>query len=186
MHHSDYIQAVQQWVKTIVIDLNLCPFAADVYMRNAVRFKCSEATSAETLLLHLHDELLFISQEDQIETTLLIHPYVLNDFDAYNQFLQYADDLLDEMKLSGQFQIASFHPDYQFADSEFNDVDNFTNRSPYPILHILDEQQLENAIATYPDTTNIPERNKKLMQKIGAEKMKGLLQACFTKGRKSL
>ena len=173
------INTVRNWVEAVVINLNLCPFAKKVHLQNGIRFTVSKALSEEELLLHLHDELVHISENPSIKTTLLIHPFVLEDFLAFNQFLAYADDLVEEMNLTGVFQIASFHPAYQFADTEQDDVENYTNRSPYPVLHILSEEDIEQAIATYPNIDEVPFRNKEKMRDLGPKKMKALLQDCL-------
>jgi hypothetical protein len=114
-----------------------------------------------------------------VETTLLIHPKVLQDFYDYNQFLNYADDLLVEMGLEGVYQVASFHPDYQFSDTASDAAENYTNRSPYPLLHLLREASLERAIADTPDAAEIPARNINLMNSIGQDKLKALIQGCL-------
>jgi hypothetical protein len=173
------IRSVRQWVETVVIQHNLCPFAKKVHLQNGIRFTVSDAHTEEELLLDLHNELVLISERADIQTTLLIHPDVLEDFFAYNQFLNFADDLLEEMNLIGVYQIASFHPAYQFAETSKGDVENFTNRSPYPVLHILSEEDIEKAIANHPDIDAVPERNKQLMRQLGPDKMKALLQDCF-------
>ncbi len=180
MAQPNYIDAVRKWVESVVIDLQLCPFAAKAYFRQGVRFIYSNAQSEEELLLHLYDELRLIAKDSSIETTLLIHPHVLSNFEDYNQFLTAADELLEEMALTGQFQIASFHPDYQFADTAYDDVENFTNRSPYPVLHILNEEDISKAIDTHPDIHTVPERNQQYLRELGPGKMKALLKACFT------
>ncbi len=179
MKENDTITAVKQWVETVIINLNLCPFAKKVYVNDQVRFAFSAAENEEDLLLHLHTELKLIEEDKSIKTTLLIHPFILNDFNAYNQFLAYADNLLEEMDLTGIYQIASFHPDYQFANTQVNDVENFTNRSPYPVLHIINEADVELAISTHPDIDSIPIRNEQLMRDLGPEKMQAILQACL-------
>ena len=115
-----------------------------------------------------------------IETTLLIVPRVLQDFGDYNQFLDSADDLLEALGVDGNYQIASFHPHYRFAGTEAADAENYTNRSPYPLLHLLREETLERNIAGYPDTDQIPLRNIALMKRLGTARLKELLQACFT------
>lgn len=127
----------------------------------------------------MQSELEKLNNDSSIETTLLIHPNVLQDFYLYNQFLDYADGLLVEMELEGIMQIASFHPHYQFADTSPDDVENYTNRSPYPVLHLLREESLERAIDSYPDSYAIPEANVKLLKSLGRNKMQALLQACF-------
>lgn len=170
---------VRKWVESVVIGLQLCPFAAKVYLRQGVRFMYSIADSEEALLMHLHDELRLIEQDGLIETTLLIHPHVLKNFADFNQFLSTADELVEEMGLTGTFQIASFHPDYQFADTAYDDVENFTNRSPYPILHILNEDDVSRAINTHPDIHSVPDRNQQHLRELGPEKMKALLKSCF-------
>jgi len=173
------VRSVRRWVETVVVGLNLCPFAKRELVKNRVRFVVTKATSEGPLLVDLEDELELLSNEASVETTLLIHPDVLQDFYTYNQFLNSADALLRQMKLEGVYQIASFHPDYQFGGTEQDDVENYTNRSPYPMLHLIREESLERAIVSYPDVDNIPERNKKLMESLGEIKMKELLEACF-------
>ena len=170
-----HIKSVQQWLEQIVIGLNLCPFAKRELVKNRIRFKVSEAQSEEKLLEDLNAELELIFLTDSVETTLLILTNILQDFNDYNQFLDIADSLIEKMDFEGEFQIASFHPDYQFADTEFDDVENYTNRSPYPILHILREASLEKAIDTYPDVENIPEKNIALLRSMGTDKVKELL-----------
>ena len=139
----------------------------------------SEAENEEQLLTDLHAELELAMRDDEVETTLLIHPNVLQDFYIYNEFLVYTDALLEQMDLEGVFQIASFHPNYQFAESTPDDVENYTNRSPYPMLHVLREASLTRAIDNHPDINSIPEQNIRLMRKMGREKMKLLLRDCF-------
>ena len=179
MKHEDIIKPVRNWVESVVIDLNLCPFAKRELVKNRVRFSVSEAVTEEQLLEDLHTELELLNNDDAIETTLLIHPKVLQDFYDYNQFLNYVDDLLDQMDLNGIYQVASFHPDYQFGGTEPDDVENYTNKSPYPMLHLIRESSLEQAIASYPDSDKIPERNIELLETMGREKMRALLKACF-------
>jgi hypothetical protein len=177
---DDRIAAVsRQWVESVVIDLNLCPFAKRELVKNRVHFSVSGATTEERLLTALEVELELIANNPLIETTLLIHPVVLQTFADYNQFLGVADNLLLQMKLEGIYQIASFHPDYQFAGTGPNDAENYTNRSPYPMLHLLREESLERAIVDFPDTGNIPVRNIELMNSLGGDKLRALLRACL-------
>jgi hypothetical protein len=176
---DEIIQSVRLWVERLVIGLNLCPFAKRELVKQRIRFSVSDAESEEDLLQELHHELELLNRDDTIETTLLIHPRVLTDFYDYNQFLDLADDLLIQMQLEGSFQIASFHPLYQFGGTEPDDVENYTNRSPYPILHLIREDSLEKAINSHPDPDGIPQRNIDLMQDMGAEKIRALLQSCF-------
>lgn len=177
-----YRKPVRHWVETLVVDLNLCPFAKRELVRDRIRFAVSDATTEDALLEQLQHELRLLEQNAEVETTLLIHPYVLQDFSDYNDFLDLAEGLLQHLGLEGIFQIASFHPDYQFADTEFGDVENFTNRTPYPLMHLIREESLERAIANYPDPENIPQRNIALMESMGEEKLKAMLLACFHKG----
>lgn len=178
-------ESVKKWVEGMVVGLNLCPFAKRELLADRVRFFVSEAETEEQLLMDLHSELNLLNDcsDDgvDIETTLLIHPGVLQNFSDYNQFLDYAEDLLMELKLEGVYQIASFHPDYQFADTETGDVENYTNRSPYPMLHLIREQSLEKAVANYPNPEQIPERNIALLRNLGREKVQTLLDDCASK-----
>ena len=168
---TDVIRHVESWLADVVIELNLCPFAKREHLAKRIRFQCSPARSEQELLQDLVVELALLKKSPEIETTLLIHPEVLNDFDAYNQFLDFADQVIEQMNMQGVYQIASFHPDYQFAETEFDDAENFTNRSPYPLLHILREPSLEKAIETHSSTEQIPKDNIALMNKLGAEAM---------------
>lgn len=176
MTDEKIILAVRQWVDTMVVGMNLCPFAKRELVNNRVRFITTEATTEEELLLTLQDELELLNTDRSIETTLLIHPSVLQDFYDFNDFLNFADSLLLEMKLEGIYQIASFHPDYQFGGTEPDDAENYTNRSPYPVLHLIREESLERAIASHPDVDAIPERNIALMNELGQDKLKALLE----------
>ena len=172
--------SVRHWVETVVVDLNLCPFAGRELRQERIRFVVTPSTSEAELLASLQAELEWLDTHPAIETTLLIHPQVLQDFDDYNQFLETADDLLSEMGVDGMYQLASFHPHYQFAETAPDDVENYTNRSPHPMLHLLREQSLERSIASYPDTDQIPLRNIALMKRLGVARLKQLLRACFT------
>jgi len=169
------IKEVTRWLEIVVIGLNLCPFAKKELVKNRIRFEVSEAKNQEQLLVALHEELEFIFANDNIETSLLILPKMLQSFEDYNQFLDIADALVQKLDFEGEFQIASFHPDYQFAETEIDDVENFTNRSPYPILHILREASLEKAIETYPNVDDIPVKNIALLKSMGIEKVKKIL-----------
>jgi len=179
LDNDKVIAPVRRWLDSVVVDLNLCPFARRELVKNRVRFVVTEADTEEQLLVALETELDLLRNDPSIETTLLIHPNVLEDFYDYNQFLSFSDGMLVQMKLEGVYQVASFHPDYRFSGTEPDDVENFTNRSPYPMLHIIREESLERAIADYPDVEQIPTRNIKLMNDLGRRKLETLLQACF-------
>lgn len=178
MDSEKVVGSVQTWVSILIVGMNLCPFARREIVKNRVRIVASGAATEEQLLLVLQDELVMLNADPSVETTLLIHPDVLQVFDDYNQFLYYADALLVEMDLEGVYQIASFHPDYQFDGTRHEDAENYTNRSPYPLLHILREASLERAIAGYPDIDQIPIRNIALMNELGAEQLQTMLQGC--------
>jgi hypothetical protein len=169
------VESVRQWVETVVVGLNLCPFAKHELLNNRVRFCLSEAISQPQLLSDLRTELELLNKKESIETTLLIHPLVLEDFYEYNQFLNDAEFLVLELKLEGIYQIASFHPHYQFAGSEPDDIENYSNRSPYPMLHLIREKSLEQAIKNNPDTEKIPQQNIKTLSSIGLKGIKNLL-----------
>jgi hypothetical protein len=179
MSNENIIQATQKWVETIVVGMNLCPFAKREIVKDRVRYTISESTLQEQLLMDLKTELELLNANANIETILLIHPNILNDFYDYNDFLSLADALLIDMELDGIYQLASFHPNYQFGGTEFDDAENYTNRSPYQMLHLIREASLEKAVANYPDPENIPERNINLMNKLGTDKMKVLLEECY-------
>ncbi|MBW4933998.1 DUF1415 domain-containing protein [Marinobacter sp. F4206] len=179
MGETEVINATRKWVEDVVVGYNLCPFAKRELIRDRVRFVVSDAADEDALLQSLHSELQLLENEPEIETTVLIHPGVLQDFAAYNEFLDAADGLLAYLDMEGVYQIASFHPDYQFAGTEPDSAENYTNRSPYPMLHLLREASLEAAIESHPDVDGIPGRNIELMEELGAEKMKAVLSSCL-------
>jgi hypothetical protein len=166
---NQVIQETQLWLEKAVIGLNLCPFAKSVYLKNQIRYRVSEAETKEVLLQDLISELEFIAKTPtaEVDTTLLIHPKVLDDFFDYNAFLQVADKALRQLGLESVIQIASFHPQYQFADTEADDIENYTNRSPYPILHLLREESVSKAVDSVTDAEAIPEKNIETMKKLG-------------------
>jgi len=176
--HEAAAASVRQWLESLVVELNLCPFAGRELLNDRVRFAVTDATTEDDLLNVLRTELELLGADASIETTLLIHPDVLCDFADYNQFLDAADSLLRYLQLEGIYQIASFHPDYQFGGTEPNDAENYTNRAPYPLLHLLREASLERAIAEYPDVEQIPERNITLMNSMGEEQLRRLWRNC--------
>ncbi|MDO3384508.1 DUF1415 domain-containing protein [Gilvimarinus sp. SDUM040013] len=178
--NDEIVRPVRQWVESFVVGMDLCPFAKRELVANRVRFAVSDSTVQDQLLLDLRSELERLLTDASIETTLLIHPYVLSDFYDYNQFLGDVDNLLVGMQLEGVFQVASFHPDYQFGGTSVDDAENYTNRSPYPILHILREASLEKAIEHYGDVDKIPERNIEKMNTLGVSRLRELLGFCVT------
>ncbi|MDS1309096.1 DUF1415 domain-containing protein [Marinobacter xiaoshiensis] len=186
MSEGTVVQATRKWVEDVVVGYNLCPFAKRELVRDRVRFVVSEADNEDSLLQALQTELLRLDDEPEIETTLLIHPHVLQDFADYNEFLGAADGLLTYLDMEGIYQIASFHPEYQFAGTESNDAENYTNRSPYPMLHLLREASLESAIDNHPDVDGIPPRNIELMTQLGAQKMRDILAGCLKAQEKTV
>jgi len=174
---DDPIATTRRWLERAVIGLNLCPFAKAVVAKEQVRIVLSDATTPEALLAELGEELLRLrdTPAEQVDTTLLIHPRVLGDFLDYNDFLDDADALVEALALDGVLQVASFHPDYQFAGSAPDDVENFTNRAPYPILHLLREDSVARAVAAFPDPDAIVERNIETLRGIGVDGWKKLL-----------
>ena len=181
-NQQQIIDAVQAWVNTVVVDLNLCPFAQAEVRRKSIRYKVSNASSNEQLLQDLVIELALLKKEPTIETTLLIHPDRLTDFDEYLEFLEFANMLISNMGFEGEYQIASFHPDYCFAESNADDAANYTNRAPYPILHILRETSVEKAIAKHGNVDSIPDNNIARLNQLGAEHMAALLASCLQHG----
>ena len=175
------IAGTRSWIERVVVELNLCPFARKPYESGQVRYVVSAADRSEGLLADCHRELELLRTTDagEIETTVLIHPYVLNDFLDYNNFLGIVDALIDERDYAGEFQVASFHPHYQFSGTHADDAENYTNRSPYPILHLLREEELSRAIAGYARPDKIPERNIRTLEKLGAARMREILDECM-------
>ncbi|GHA19945.1 hypothetical protein GCM10008090_32170 [Arenicella chitinivorans] len=177
---NEVVKAVERWLTAVVIELNLCPFAQREYRSNRVRFKASDARNEEAVLRDLVVEMSLLTRRPDIETTLLILPYTLSDFLYFNEFLGFADQLLEEMQLDGVYQIASFHPQYQFDGTESEDAENYTNRAPYPILHILRESSLSKVIERHPDPESIPANNIQLMNTLGKRHMQLLLKSIVT------
>jgi hypothetical protein len=163
------VAATRDWLEKAVIGLGLCPFAASAYRSDRIRFQVSVQESTEGLLQDLARELLQLQSADPLrhETTLLIHPLVLNDFADYNQFLDEADATVLALGLEGELQIASFHPAYQFAGSGPDEIENYTNRAPYPLLHLLRESSVTHAAATFPGVAEISDRNMATLRALG-------------------
>lgn len=159
----------RRWLERAVIGLNLCPFAKSVVVKDQLRYVVSDATTPEALAQQLAAELQHLAAADPevLDTTLLIHPQVLQDFGDYNDFLDVADAVLAELGLDGELQVASFHPDYVFADAGADDVANCSNRAPYPTLHLLREASIERAVDSFPDAADIYERNIDTLRRLG-------------------
>ena len=181
MNPQSCIDTTRQWVERVVIDLNLCPFAKRELVKERIRFTVSDADCEEALALSLQEEFLYMDRHPETETTLVIHPGVLADFQDYIEFLAVAEGMLVHMGYEGIYQIASFHPNYQFDGTDLDDVENYTNRSPYPMLHLLREASLSRAIDQYPEPEAIPERNMERVRQLGPTYMRALLRSCHGK-----
>jgi len=168
---GDVIGQTRRWLERAVIGLNLCPFANAVHVGGKVHWAVSDARDERALRNDLVRELEWLVATDiaVAETTLLIHPQALLDFGDYNDFLDLADEALEEMALTDVMQVASFHPDYQFAGTGPDDIENCTNRSPYPMLHLLRQESVERAVSSMPDTNRIFEKNIETMERLGWE-----------------
>ena len=171
MTTHDPIADIQRWLDRIVIGLNLCPFAKAVVAKQQVRYVLSDATTPEALLETLGEELVRLrdTPATEVDTTLIVHPHVLTDFLDYNDFLDDADGLVGELELEGILQVASFHPHYQFAGTDPDDIGNYTNRAPWPTLHLLREDSVSRAVEAFPDPEAIAERNIATLEKLGRE-----------------
>lgn len=171
------IEATRAWLSRAVIGLELCPFAKPVFVKDQIRYAVSGATDVERLLGDLLRELgdLAETEPERVETTLLIHPRVLGDFLDYNDFLELADLALEQLDLVGELQIASFHPDYQYAGNEPDDLANFVTRSPYPMLHLLREASVERAVAVFPDASRIVDANRRTLRELGLDGWRRLM-----------
>jgi hypothetical protein len=175
MNPTKIIDETRRWISAIVIGLNLCPFARRVFDADRIRFVVSAAQDEAALLNDLTNELTALAASTSIETTLLIHPQVLDDFLDYNDFLGLGEQRIEELGLTGVIQLASFHPRYQFADADADAIENYTNRSPYPMLHLLREDSID-AIADGPDELlAIPERNIATLRALGRDRILQML-----------
>jgi hypothetical protein len=169
MSHEKIITATQEWLEKAVIGLNLCPFAKAVHVKGLIRYVVSSATTEEALLTDLLAELRLLQATDPalLDTTLLIHPKVLGDFLDYNDFLDVVDVATSEPEFNDAFQVASLHPLYQFAGTQVNDIENYSNRAPYPTLHLLREDSVDKAVDAFPDADKIADVNIETLQKLG-------------------
>jgi uncharacterized protein len=165
------IAATRTWLERAVIGLQLCPFASGPHLNDRVRYRVSAQRSRAGLLDELSDELQALQDADPLtcETTLLIHPQVLTDFRDYNDFLDECDAVVTDLGFDGELQVASFHPLYQFAGTGAQDIENYTNRSPYPMLHLLREASVARAVASFPDVDGIGTRNIETLRRLGHE-----------------
>jgi hypothetical protein len=185
-NHDEIIEATRRWICSMVIGLNLCPFARRVFQGNLIRYVVSDASDSEDLRTDLANELAMLatspsaeSSADAIETTVLIHPNTLARFDDYCYFLDVAKSLIRAQRLRGIIQIASFHPQFQFAGVDPGAVENYSNRSPFPMLHLLREQSITAAANANPDELiEIPKRNIATLRLMGLEKILEMQRSC--------
>ncbi|PXX73721.1 DUF1415 domain-containing protein [Rivihabitans pingtungensis] len=170
------IDATRIWLEKAVIGLNLCPFAKAVYVKNQIRYVVSHARHTDQFLEELDSELERLANTDpeEIDTTLLIHPTLFPEFSVFNDLLDLAETAPEALGLEGVLQVASFHPDFQFADTQPDDMSNYTNRSPYPTLHLIRESSIARAAESFPDPSVIFERNIEVVNELGPEGWKGL------------
>lgn len=172
----DALARTRHWIEQVVVGHNFCPFAKRELRRDSVRLVLDESGGMREVLTQLIAECRFLDGNPGTETTLLIMPGGFEDFLGYLDLLELAEDLLAEQGYEGIYQLASFHPDYRFADADSDDAANFTNRSPYPMLHLLREASLDTAIDNYPDIDSIPDNNMKKARALGAEHFRRLLE----------
>ena len=177
---TPFVNATLAWLKTVVIEHAICPFAKRELERGSIRFIVNRDTSFEHCLLSIIDECEQLDSDDSIETTLLIYADAFKEFDDYLDFLELAQTLLLDQGYEGIYQLASFHPDYCFDGSTSDDAANYTNRSPYPMLHLLREASIEQALDTYPQPETIPQRNIDVTRRLGLAKMQTLLASCYS------
>ena len=171
------INQTKAWVINVVVGLNFCPFAAKEVKRNSLYYEVENSEKSQDCLSTLLKEYKRLDDNPTIETTLVIFPHYFKDFDDYLNFLHRAEKVLQQKKYEGIYQLAGFHPLYQFADSTLDDPANYTNRSPYPMIHILREESVERAIASYSNTEKIPERNIQFTRSKGLAYFKDLMEA---------
>lgn len=167
------------WIKSVVIGCNFCPFAAKAMLRKSIRYVVLPNASIENTLEVLNEELQFLDVSEDIETTLIIMPDDFAGFESYLDLVGIAEEFISLQGYDGVYQIAGFHPEYRFADSDDDDAANYTNRSVYPMLHILREESITKAIEDYPDVVGIPQRNIEYAHQKGLRYMQLLRAACF-------
>ena len=176
---EDVIRQTRHWVSDVIVAENICPFAKREVSRDSVRVSVSRVKKMAMALEDLMREVTWLDEHSSTETTLLVFPTLFRDFEHYLDFVEIADRLLIDQGYEGVYQLATFHPDYCFADAESDDAANYTNRSPYPMVHLLREDSLSQAIEYYGDTSQIPHNNIARLREMGAEEAQRRLAACF-------
>jgi len=173
------ITSTRQWLKSFVIEYNICPFARQEYEKDSIRFTAIAGNDLEKCLTALVTECGHLDSNPDIETALLIFPDGLHSFNAFLDFLDIAQQLLIDRDYEGIYQLASFHPQYCFTNSDQNDAANYTNRSPYPMFHIIRETSIERALENYSNPENIPSKNIQLTRQLGYKKLQAIVAACL-------
>ncbi len=176
---ASVVEHTRRWIETVILGCDFCPFARREFARNSIRYSVNRGVDSERCLETLIEECVLLDVETDIETSLLLLPDAYTDFDDFLDLVGIADALLIEQGYEGVYQLASFHPDYCFADQDVNDPANYTNRSPYPTLHLLREASIECALGEHPDPDLIPQRNIDYARRQGLETMRALLDACI-------
>ena len=174
------VNITRRWINSFIVDLNLCPFARREVMRNSMRFTVFEDSDPENILHALSEEISLLNNSQDIETSFLILPAGMPDFRDVNDFIYAAESLTEALGWEGRYQLVGFHPQYQFANTEPDDAENYTNRSPFPMLHILRESSVSDAVATTHDTALIPQRNIATLGDLGTTVLKARWRNCFT------
>ncbi|BFM48403.1 DUF1415 domain-containing protein [Marinomonas sp. THO17] len=174
------IHQTMNWVKGFIVEHNVCPFAKREIDNDTVRLVVLRSKKMDIALEELMTEIQWLDEHSETETTLLIFPTLFKDFHRYLDFVETAENLMFDQGCEGVYQLATFHPNYCFAGTEDDDVSNYTNRSPYPMLHILREASLDKAIAFYGDTSNIPNDNISKMEALGKKSLEDIFQACMS------
>jgi hypothetical protein len=176
---STIIEQTNNWIKSVVIDCNFCPFAAKALLKKSIRYIIKSSVTVDESLNSLKDELNYLEKDTDIETSFIIFENDYIDFDSYLDLVKKAERLLTKEDFDGIYQIASFHPDYCFAGADENDAANYTNRSIYPMLHILREESLTKALSLYPNPEEIPQHNIVFARQKGLKYMQLLRAACL-------
>ncbi len=181
MDHQKFVDETAKWVEHVVIKHNFCPFAHKPVKHKLIRYQVCMAKNEENIMHKLIDELILLRDTDckHVETSIVIAPNALACFEDYNQFLGLVDTLLQQFNLQGTLQVAGFHPKYQFIDLGADDVRNYTNRSPYPMFHLIREESVEKARNSHIDTETIPEKNMSLLLELGLARIKNQLDSCY-------
>lgn len=178
INHPDVIEQTRCWIQKVIIGLNFCPFAKREFGRGSIRYAVIDNDSLDICLEALAEEMALLDSDTAIETSLMIFTQSVTKFDRFLDFIELANELLVEQDYEGVYQLASFHPDYCFEGEQGNDPANYTNRSPYPMLHLIREISIERALQNYPDPESIPERNIELARSKGLATMRLLLESC--------